>query len=219
MEKVMKDKNKTFFDRLENIKLLPLYTAHDLKLLTRLEHILVESGILFIEVTFRSELALESIKQLSTSGKLIVGAGTVRTLKEAEEAVQHGAQFIVCPSFIPEVVNYCQEQQIPILPGTVTPTEIQYAKEAGLNVIKFFPADVYGGINAINALSGPYYDMKFVPTGGINQKNLPEYVSHKNILAAGGSFIISEKMLEEKDDEELIKHLTELLNVVKESTK
>lgn len=207
--------NVDVYKKLGEIKLLPLYTATDLKYLDDLEEILLQNDIPFIEVTFRSNLALEAINKLSQSGKLIVGAGTVRTLEEAKKAIENGASFIVSPAVIPEIIEYCIENKVPVLPGTATPTDIQKVVSYGLHIVKYFPADIYGGLKAIKALSGPFYDVKFLPTGGINADNFIDYVSNDNILAVGGSFIISEKMIKEEGKEKTSNLLKSLVDQIK----
>ena len=207
--------NEDVYKKLGEIKLLPLYTATDLKYLDDLEEILLRNDVPFIEVTFRSNLALEAINKLSQSGKLIVGAGTVRTLEEAKKAIENGASFIVSPAVIPEIIEYCIENKVPVFPGTATPTDIQKVVSYGLHVVKYFPADIYGGLKAIKALSGPFYDVKFLPTGGINADNFIDYVSNDNILAVGGSFIISEKMIKEEGKEKTSNLLKSLVDQIK----
>lgn len=207
--------NEDVYKKLGEIKLLPLYTATDLKYLDDLEEILLENDVHFIEVTFRSNLALEAINKLSQSGKLIVGAGTVRTLEEAKKAIENGASFIVSPAVVPEVIEYCIEKQVPVFPGTATPTDIQKVVSYGIHVVKYFPADIYGGLKAIKALSGPFYDVKFLPTGGINEDNFMDYVRNDNILAVGGSFIISEKVIKEEGKEKTSNLLKSLVDQIK----
>lgn len=207
--------NEDVYKKLGEIKLLPLYTATDLKYLDDLEEILLRNDVPFIEVTFRSNLALEAINKLSQSGKLIVGVGTVRTLEEAKKAIENGASFIVSPAVIPEIIEYCIENKVPVFPGTATPTDIQKVVSYGLHVVKYFPADIYGGLKAIKALSGPFYDVKFLPTGGINADNFIDYVSDDNILAVGGSFIISEKMIKEEGKEKTSNLLKSLVDQIK----
>lgn len=207
--------NENVYKKLAEIKLLPLYTATDLQYLEDLEEILLENDVPFIEVTFRSNLALEAINKLSQSGKLVVGAGTVRTLEEAKKAIENGASFIVSPAVIPEVIEYCIENQVPVFPGTATPTDIQKVVSYGIHVVKYFPADIYGGLKAIKALSGPFYDVKFLPTGGINADNFMDYVRNDNILAVGGSFIISEKMIKEEGKEKTSNLLKSLVDQIK----
>jgi len=203
------------YRQIEETKLLPLYTATDLSCLDRLEEILIRNEVRFIEVTFRSDLALDAIKKLAQSGELIVGAGTVRTLKEAKDAVENGAKFIVSPAIVPDVIEYCIEQDIPVFPGTATPGDIQRATEYGIKVVKFFPADIYGGLKAINALSGPFYDVKFLPTGGINEENFMEYVENDHIVAVGGSFIISESAIKKDDGKTADKILKALVDKIR----
>lgn len=207
--------NGDVYKKLGEVKLLPLYTATDLKYLDDLEEILLQNDVPFIEVTFRSDLALEAIKKLSESGKLIVGAGTVCTLGQAKRAVENGASFIVTPAVIPEVIEYCIENKVPVFPGTATPTDIQKVVSYGLHVVKYFPADIYGGLKAIKALSGPFYDVKFLPTGGINGDNFMDYIRNDNILAVGGSFIISEKMIKEEGKEKTSNLLRSLVDQIK----
>jgi len=166
-------------------------------------------------VTFRSSLATDAIKKLAQSGELIVGAGTVRTLKEAKSAITSGAKFIVSPAIVPEVIEYCIKQDVPVFPGTATPRDIQLATEYGIKVVKFFPADIYGGLKAINALSGPFYDVKFLPTGGINQENFMEYVQNDHIVAVGGSFIISESAIKKDDGKTADKILKTLVDKIR----
>lgn len=189
--------NHEIYQMVSQTKSLPLYTATDLSCLNLLEEILIKHDVRLIEVTFRSEQALEAMRILAKSKELVVGAGTVRTLQQAKDAVANGARFIVSPALVPEVVEYCIEQGIPVFPGTATPSDIQKATEYGINVVKFFPADIYGGLKAIQALHGPFYDVKFLPTGGINADNYQAYLAHPAVVSVGGSFIISEKLIQQ----------------------
>lgn len=204
----------TLYEQLAKTRVLPLYTATDLTYLPVVESLLIEHELPFIEVTFRSDLALAAIEELSQSGKLIVGAGTVRTLEQAKAAVEKGARFIVSPALVPDVVEFCLAENIPVFPGTATPNDIQRAAAYGLSVVKFFPADIYGGLPAIKALSGPFYDIRFVPTGGITLENVQDYLSDPQVLAVGGSFILSEALVKEgreKADRHLV-HVKSLLS-------
>lgn len=187
--------NTDIYQKLMATKLLPLYTATDLSYLDLAEQLLIKHDIRFIEVTFRSDLACEAIKHLSKSGELIVGAGTVRTVEEAKKAIENGAKFIVSPAISSSVIEYCLSQDVLIFPGTATPSDIQRAFEYGIKTVKFFPANIYGGLDAINALSGPFGDIKFLPTGGIDETNFMKYLNNENIIAVGGSFIFSESFL------------------------
>ena len=147
-------------------------------------------GIDVMEITFRTAAAADSIKAVSENcPEMLVGAGTVITLEQCKKAVESGAKFIVAPGFDEEVVRWCVENNVPVTPGCVTPTEIMAAMKLGLKVVKFFPAGVYGGLSAMKALSGPFGGIKFIPTGGVNAQNLAEYISAPFIHAVGGSWV------------------------------
>lgn len=201
------------YSKVEESQLLPLYTVNKLEYLEDLEDVLVSNDLNIIEVTFRSDLAIPAIKKLSESGKLIVGAGTVRTVDEAKEAIENGAQFIVSPAISKPVVEFCLANSIPIFPGTATPRDIQDVLNYGIKIVKFFPANIYGGLKAIKALSGPFYDVKFLPTGGIDETNYLEYLDNEKVIAIGGSFIVSEEML--SDPIQASNHINKLVNQLK----
>lgn len=151
---------------------------------------LIEGGMTALEVTLRSDCSLAAIKKIkSTCPEFIVGAGTVLSTKAVDDALAAGADFIVSPGFDPELVSYCQERGVLIVPGCATPTEIQMGVKHGLTVLKFFPSELSGGVAAIKLLSGPFPGVKFVPTGGITLDNLASYLSCGKVLACGGSFM------------------------------
>lgn len=151
---------------------------------------MLRGGIDVMEITFRTAAAPDAIRAVSENcPKMLVGAGTVITLEQCKQAVDCGASFIVSPGFNREVVAWCVEHDIAVTPGCVTPTEIMEAMELRLKVLKFFPANVYGGLGAMKALSGPFGGIKFIPTGGINAQNLAEYISAPFIHAVGGSWV------------------------------
>lgn len=205
----MKLENK-LLGQLRNEKLLPLYVVKDLTYLDKLEIVLLNNNLHFMEIVYRSNQASEAIKYLANSGKLIVGAGTVRDLSTAKEAINNGAQFIVTPGYSKEIVEYCQECNTLCFPGAVTPSEIMDIMSLNLSTVKFFPANVYGGLDAINALSAPFYDIEFIPTGGVNKDNVLDYLKNESVLAVGGSFIISEEMIKNDNGEKVNQHLKEL---------
>lgn len=200
-----------FYRKLEEEHFLPLYTASSLEYLPKVKKILTNNKLSFIEVTYRSDLASKAIQQLSKYDELIVGAGTVRSVETAKDAIKSGAKFIVTPGFNDEIVKYCIKENIPILPGTVTPSEIMRALSYDLKVVKFFPADIYGGLDAIKSLSGPFSDVKFVPTGGVNKTNYQEFIESPNVLAIGGSFILSEKTIMKDNGDTADKALAKLV--------
>lgn len=155
---------------------------------------LLAGGVSVMEITFRTAAAASSIKADSEScPEMLVGAGTVVTLEQCKQALECGAKFIVSPGFDPEVVSWCVERNIPITPGCVTPTEIMTAMKLGLNVVKFFPAGVYGGLKAMKALAAPFGGVKFIPTGGVDAKNLKEYLEAPFVHAVGGSWLCPKK--------------------------
>ena len=155
---------------------------------------LLAGGVSVMEITFRTAAAASSIKAVSEScPEMLVGAGTVVTLEQCKQALECGAKFIVSPGFDPEVVSWCMERNIPITPGCVTPTEIMTAMKLGLNVVKFFPAGVYGGLKVMKALAAPFGGVKFIPTGGVDAKNLKEYLEAPFVHAVGGSWLCPKK--------------------------
>ena len=155
---------------------------------------LLAGGVSVMEITFRTAAAAGSIKAVSENcPEMLVGAGTVVTLDQCKQALECGAKFIVSPGFDPEVVSWCVERNIPITPGCVTPTEIMTAMKLGLNVVKFFPAGVYGGLKAMKALAAPFGGVKFIPTGGVDAKNLKEYLEAPFVHAVGGSWLCPKK--------------------------
>ena len=154
---------------------------------------LLDGGVDVMEITFRTDAAAGAIRAVSEGcPEMLVGAGTVITLAQCRQAVEAGARFIVAPGYDEEVVSWCVEKGVPILPGCVTPTEIMAAMKHGLTVLKFFPAGVYGGLSAMKALSGPFKGIKFVPTGGVGPQNAGEYGAAPFIHAVGGSWVCTQ---------------------------
>jgi 2-dehydro-3-deoxyphosphogluconate aldolase/(4S)-4-hydroxy-2-oxoglutarate aldolase len=157
---------------------------------------LIAGNIPVAEVTFRTDAAEESIKRLSASlPDLLVGAGTVTTIEQAKRAVAAGAKFLVSPGFNPSVVKYCVDNEIPITPGINSPSQIEQGLDLGLSVLKFFPAEQSGGLEMLKAFAGPYGSVKFIPTGGINAKNMVDYLSYGKVLAIGGSWMVKPELI------------------------
>ena len=151
---------------------------------------MLAGGIDVMEITFRTAAAAESIREVSEKVPgMLAGAGTVLNVEQAKQAVENGAKFIVSPGFDADTVKWCTEKGIPVTPGCVTPTEIMAAKALGCQVIKFFPAGVYGGLKALKALSAPFVGLKFIPTGGVSAENLAEFLKAPFIYAVGGSWV------------------------------
>jgi len=157
---------------------------------------LIDGDLPIAEITFRTSAAEDSIKTLTKElPELLVGAGTVLTIEQVKKAVSAGAKFIVSPGFNPKVVDYCIENNIPVTPGINNPTQIEMALERGIEVVKFFPAEASGGLSLLKSMSAPYNDIKFIPTGGINQNNLCSYLSNNKILACGGSWMVKPNLI------------------------
>jgi 2-dehydro-3-deoxyphosphogluconate aldolase/(4S)-4-hydroxy-2-oxoglutarate aldolase len=156
---------------------------------------LVAGGLPIAEVTFRTAAAAESITIMAKRGDLLVGAGTVLNVDTVKRAVDCGAKFIVSPGFNPKVVSYCVANQIPITPGTATPSDIEAALDHGLTTVKFFPAEAIGGLKLLKAVSAPYGMMNFMPTGGITPENVSEYLKFPKVLACGGSWMVTKELL------------------------
>ena len=151
---------------------------------------LLAGGIEVMEITFRTAAAADSIRAVAQNvPDMVVGAGTVITLEQAKLAVSCGARFIVAPGFDEEVVSWCIENDIVVCPGAVTPTEIMMGLKHGLKVLKFFPANVYGGLKAIKSLAGPFGGVQFIPTGGVSNENIAEFAASPSVFAVGGSWI------------------------------
>ena len=152
---------------------------------------LKEGGINCAEITFRTACAAEAIKLgVETFPDMNIGAGTVINLEQAEKAVAYGAKFLVSPGLSEEVAIFAKNNNIPYYPGCVTPTEIMKAISLGINIVKFFPANVYGGLKALKALAGPFPQLMFIPTGGVDLTNLEEFLDFDRIYAIGGSFMM-----------------------------
>ena len=181
-------------DRLKQSGVVPVVVLDDAKDAVATAKALLAGGVDVMEITFRTAAAADSIKAVTENcPDMLVGAGTVITLEQCKKAVECGAKFIVSPGFDPEVAAWCVERNVPITPGCVTPTEIVAAMKLGLNAVKFFPAGVYGGLKAMKALSAPFGGIKFIPTGGVDAKNLKEYLEAPFVHAVGGSWLCPKK--------------------------
>ncbi len=183
---------------------VPVATIDSADKAVPLAQAMVAGGIDVIEVTFRTDAAAESIRRISRDcSAMTVGAGTIVNLEQCKLAVDCGAQFIVCPGFNAAVVSWCVENGVPVVPGCVTPSEITAAMELGLEVVKFFPANLYGGLAAMKALAGPFPKMKFIPTSGINADNVAEHIRAPFIFAAGGSWVCPKGDIEKGNFEKI----------------
>ena len=177
-------------ERCINCGVVPVVVIENLKDAVPTAKAMLAGGVDVMEITMRTAAGLDSIRTVSAEcPDMLVGAGTVITLDQCKACVEAGAKFIVSPGFDPEVVAWCMENEVPVLPGCVTPTEIMAAMKLGCKTVKFFPANVYGGLNAMKGLAGPFGGLKFLPTGGVSAKNLAEYLAAPFISAVGGSWM------------------------------
>ena len=180
-----------------------------------LAHALLNGGILCAEITFRSSVAEAAIREMGKKvPEILVGAGTVITIEQAEKAINAGAKFLVSPGFNPKIVDFAISKNIPIFPGVNDPSAIEAALEKGLTTLKFFPAELSGGYKMLEAFFGPFPQVQFIPTGGINISNLVNYLSLSNVLACGGSWLVKPEMMEENQFEKITKLATEANRLV-----
>ena len=187
---IQEDTNMTVMERLANSIVVPVVVLEKVEDAIPTAKAMAAGGVDAMEITFRTACAAECIKAVADNcPEVLVGAGTVINLEQCKLAVQMGAKFIVSPGYSEEIVSWCVENNIPVTPGCVTPTDIMAAVNHGLKVIKFFPANVYGGLNAMKNLSAPFVGLKFLPTGGVNSGNIKEYIDAPFIHAVGGSWV------------------------------
>lgn len=181
-------------------KFVPVVVIKELSETEKILTALKNNGINCAEITFRTACAAEAIAlAVKKFPDMSVGAGTVINAKQCKEALKAGAQFIVSPGLSADVAKICQKNNIPYYPGCVTPTEIMQALDLGITTVKFFPANVYGGLKALKALSAPFPQVKFIPTGGVDRGNIDEFLAFDKIEAIGGSFFVKEA-LEKMED-------------------
>ena len=212
---------KTLEEQFYDYAVVPVVVLDDAEDAAPLAEALVKGGIPCAEVTFRTEAAEESIRIMSEKyPEMLVGAGTVLTTEQVDRAVAAGAKFIVSPGFDPEIVDYCLEKKIPVFPGCISPSEVAQAVKRGLKVVKFVPAEQAGGLAMLKAMAAPYTMLKFMPTGGINTKNLKEYLGFSKILCCGGSWMVKGDMIKNKEFDkitEMTKEAVELAAAARRS--
>lgn len=176
-------------------RILPVVVLDDARAAAPLASALLAGGLTSVEVTFRTDAAADAIRAMAENPELLVGAGTVLTPAQVDRAVAAGARFAVCPGFSPAVVRHCQQVGLPVFPGAATATEIQMALDAGLDTVKFFPAELLGGAAMVKALAAPFRAVRFIPTGGVNTGNLRDYLSVPAVLAVGGTWMVAPDLL------------------------
>jgi len=186
--------------KIAQYKLVPVIKIDRIEDAVPLCRTLKEGGLPVAEITFRTDAAEESIKRVYAAyPEILLGAGTVLTVEQVKRAVDAGASYIISPGFSRQVVEYCVNNNIAVTPGAITPTEVQYLIEYGLEVVKFFPAEQAGGLPMIKALSAPFPNMYYMPTGGVNAKNVLDYLSFKKVLACGGSWMVKDDLIKAGD--------------------
>lgn len=209
--------HEEILNRVKEIGIVPVVVLEDAKDAVPLAKALIEGGLPCAEVTFRTACAEECIRRMSSEyPELLVGAGTVLTIDQVDRAVAAGAKFIVSPGFDPEIVDYCLEKNILVLPGCVTPSEVAQAVKRGLKVVKFFPAEQFGGLATLKALAAPYVGLQFMPTGGVGPKNVRDYLAYDRLVACGGSWMVKGDLVKAGDFEKIVELTKEAAAIVKE---
>lgn len=207
-------------EEIQKIGIVPVVVLDDEKDAKPLAKALCEGGLPCAEVTFRTKAAKESIRIMAKEyPQMLVGAGTVLTTEQVDRAIKAGAKFIVSPGLNPKIVSYCIEKGIPVTPGCQTPSDIEKALELGLDIVKFFPAEPAGGLPMIKALAAPYTEVMFMPTGGINPKNVVDYLKFDRILACGGSWMVKGDLVKEGKFDEITTLVKEAAKIVSDSRK
>lgn len=206
---------KTIAEQFYDYGVVPVVVLEDAKDALPLAKALKEGGLPCAEVTFRTDAAEESIRLIRREyPDMLVGAGTVLGIDQAERALEAGAKFIVSPGFDPQVVDDCLERDVPVFPGCITPSEVAQAVKRGMEVLKFFPAEQAGGLAMIKAMAAPYTMVKFMPTGGINEKNLKEYLECDKIICCGGSWMVKGSLIKNGEFGKIRKLVKEAVELV-----
>lgn len=201
--------------KIEELKIVPVVKIDDAKDAEPLAKALIAGGLPIAEVTFRTSAAEEAIKTMAKIPEMIVGAGTITSIEQAQKAIDAGAVFLVTAGFNRSVTEFAVKNNIPIFPGVCTPTELMFLLEFNLPVAKFFPAEQFGGLATIKALSGPFPNMKFMPTGGISDKNIKQYLANPKIIACGGSWMVKDSLINEQQFDEIKRLTAEAVQLVK----
>ncbi len=201
MEKILEE--------IANKRIVPVVVLRNIADAKPLAHALCDGGLPCAEITFRTETAADCIKIMSEEfPDMLVGAGTVLTPAQADQAMKAGAKFIVSPGFNPTMVKHCIKKKYPVIPGVNNPSDIEAALSFGITFLKFFPAEASGGLDMIKALSAPYPQIRFMPTGGITPDNLHTYLAFDKVAACGGTWMVRDELLKLQNFDE-IKKLTE----------
>lgn len=204
-------------EKFEELGVIPVVVLNDVKDALPLAKALIEGGLPCAEVTFRTDAAEESIRRIHEAyPEMVLAAGTVLTIEQVDRAVAAGASAIVSPGFDPEIVDYCISKNIPVMPGIVTPSELAQAVKRGLTKVKFFPAEAAGGLAMIKAMCAAYTSVRVMPTGGINAKNIKEYLSCDKIYCCGGSWMVKGDLIKAGEFDKIKEMTAEAVALVKE---
>ena len=198
-------------------RLVPVIVLDDAARASALAKALVAGGLPVAEVTFRTAAAEDAIRTIAQDSDMVLGAGTVTHPEQVDRAMDAGARYIVTPGFSRAVVRACKDRDIPVFPGVATATEIQMALDEGLEIVKFFPAETAGGVAALKALSAPYSMMRFIPTGGVTAKNLPDYLATPSVLAVAGSWMVAPALINAGNLDEVMRLTAEAVGIVRSS--
>lgn len=207
--------NKDLVQRIGALKLIPVIAMESADDADRLAEALLAGGLPCAEITLRTEAGLEALRRLSKFPDMLLGAGTVHSPTQAEQVAEAGAQFVVTPGFNARTVRWCLDHRLPVLPGIATPSDLEQALEYGIEVVKFFPAEALGGIKMLQALMGPYYDMRFVPTGGISASNVRDYLALPAVIACGGSWMVKSELISSGRFDEISRLTREAMQIIK----
>lgn len=206
---------KEIIKKISDVGIIPVVKLKDEKDALPLARALCDGGLPAAEVTFRTDAAENVIKAMAEAfPDMLVGAGTVLTVEQAKRAKAAGAKFMVSPGFNSDVVSWCISEGFPVIPGVCTPSDVEKALSMGLEYLKFFPAEACGGLSVLKAMSGPYGNVRFLPTGGINEKNVMEYLSFPKVFACGGSFMVSEKLIASGDFDSIKEHTARVASLM-----
>jgi len=202
--------------QIEALGVVPVVVIEDAANAVPLGQALLDGGLPCAEITFRTAAAADAIRSLAaTYPEILVGAGTVLTVEQAGAAASAGAKFIVTPGFDAAVVDWCLANKLPVTPGVMTPTDINQALNKSLSVLKFFPAEAAGGVKTLKAISAPYGGVRFIPTGGINLTNLPDYLSLPAVVACGGSWLVKKQLIADRAFDRIRDLAAEAVGVVR----
>jgi len=201
----------------EQLRVVPVVAIPNAIDANPLADALIQGGLPCVEITFRTEAAIDAMKIMAKRADILVGAGTALTIEQVKAAVDAGARFIVSPGFNPQVVGYCVDNQIAITPGISTPSDIEAALSFGIEVVKFFPAEAFGGLKTLKAMSGPYAKVKYIPTGGITPQNLKAYLQFPKVLACGGTWIAKSELISAGHFDTIQENAKQAVSLVKES--